>query len=84
MADTTVKQLAQRINRSVETLVAQMQEAGLTRRGADDLVTDAEQQQLLSHLKRSHGGATADDDARQISLKRKTVSTIKTDRKSVV
>ena len=78
MADTTVKQLAQRINRSVETLVAQMQEAGLTRRGADDLVTDAEQQQLLSHLKRSHGGATADDDARQISLKRKTVSTIKT------
>ena len=76
MADTTVKQLAQLIDRSVEALVTQMQEAGLARRGPDDLVTDAEKQQLLSHLKRSHGGAAA--DAQQITLKRKTVSTIKT------
>jgi len=75
MADTTVKQLAQLIDRSVETLVAQMQEAGLSRRGPDDLVTDAEKQQLLAHLKRAHG---ATDAQQQISLKRKTVSTIKT------
>ncbi|HEX5276263.1 MAG TPA: translation initiation factor IF-2 associated domain-containing protein, partial [Fluviicoccus sp.] len=76
MADTTVKQLAQLIDRSVETLVSQMQEAGLSGRGPDDLVTDAEKQQLLAHLKRSHGGAS--ETQQQITLKRKTVSTIKT------
>jgi translation initiation factor IF-2 len=76
MADTTVKQLAQLIDRSVETLVSQMQEAGLPSRGPDDVVTDAEKQQLLSHLKRSHGGAS--ESQQQITLKRKTVSTIKT------
>ena len=76
MAEITVKQLAQLVDRSVETLVSQMQEAGLSKRGADDLVTDEEKQQLLMHLKRSHGDRAG--DAQQITLKRKTVSTIKT------
>jgi len=76
MAEITVKQLAQVVERSVDTLIAQMQEAGLARREPDDLVTDSEKQQLLAYLKRSHGDRAVDNQ--QISLKRKTVSTIKT------
>ncbi len=74
MAEITVKQLAQIVERSVETLLIQMNEAGLSARGADDIVSDVEKQQLVAFLKRSHGEASSD----QITLKRKTLSTIKT------
>ncbi len=76
MAEITVKQLAQVVDRSVETLLIQMKEAGLPARGADGLVSDAEKQQLVSFLKRSHGDVSGDNQ--QITLKRKTLSTIKT------
>ncbi|MDO8418015.1 MAG: translation initiation factor IF-2 [Agitococcus sp.] len=76
MAEITVKQLAQLVDRSVETLLIQMKEAGLPARGADGLVSDAEKQQLVSFLKRSHGDVSGDNQ--QITLKRKTLSTIKT------
>lgn len=76
MAEITVKQLAQLVDRSVETLLIQMKEAGLPARGADGLVSDAEKQQLVSFLKRIHGDVSGDNQ--QITLKRKTLSTIKT------
>ena len=76
MAEITVKQLAQVVNRSVETLLTQISEAGLKARGADDLVSDAEKQQLLSFLKRSHGDTS--DERQQITLKSKTKTTLKT------
>ena len=75
MAEITVKQLAQLVDRSVETLLIQMKEAGLPARGADGLVSDAEKQQLVSFLKRSHGDVSGDNQ--QITLKRKTLSTLK-------
>ncbi|MBK9186061.1 MAG: translation initiation factor IF-2 [Moraxellaceae bacterium] len=76
MAEITVKQLAQVVNRSVETLLTQISEAGLKARGADGLVSDAEKQQLLSFLKRSHGDTS--DERQQITLKSKTKTTLKT------
>ncbi|MBL0230095.1 MAG: translation initiation factor IF-2 [Moraxellaceae bacterium] len=76
MAEITVKQLAQLVNRSVETLLTQISEAGLKARGADDFVSDAEKQQLLSFLKRSHGDTS--DERQQITLKSKTKTTLKT------
>ena len=76
MAEITVKQLAQVVNRSVETLLTQISEAGLKARGADDFVSDAEKQQLLSFLKRSHGDTS--DERQQITLKSKTKTTLKT------
>ena len=75
MAEITVKQLAQIVNRSVDTLLVQMKDAGLRARGADDLVSDAEKQQLVAFLKRSHGDTSED---KQITLKSKTKTTIKT------
>ncbi|HEX6590592.1 MAG TPA: translation initiation factor IF-2 N-terminal domain-containing protein, partial [Moraxellaceae bacterium] len=55
MAEVTVKQLAETVGRPVETLLTQMQEAGLAHQKADEVVSDAEKQQLLSFLKRAHG-----------------------------
>lgn len=75
MAEITVKQLAQIVNRSVDTLLVQMKDAGLRTRGADDLVSDTEKQQLVAFLKRSHGDTSED---KQITLKSKTKTTIKT------
>ncbi|MFO1391798.1 MAG: translation initiation factor IF-2 [Agitococcus sp.] len=76
MAEITVKQLAQVVNRSVETLLTQMSEAGLKARSADGLVSDAEKQQLLAFLKRSHGDTN--EERQQITLKSKTKTTLKT------
>ena len=75
MAEVTVKQLAETVGRPVETLLAQMREAGLAHTGADDLVSDAEKQQLLVHLKRAHG--EAESGPTKITLKRKETTTLK-------
>ncbi|MDI1301243.1 MAG: translation initiation factor IF-2 [bacterium] len=75
MAEVTVKQLAETVGRPVETLLAQMQEAGLAHQKADEVVSDAEKQQLLSHLRRAHG--ESDADPQKITLKRKATTTLK-------
>ncbi len=54
MVETTVKQLAEIVQRSVEELLIQMQEAGLPARSADSLIYDAEKKQLITYLKRSN------------------------------
>ena len=76
MADVTVKQLAETVGRSVDVLLAQMRDAGLSHTTADAAVSDIEKQQLLSHLKREHGEAAG--QPQKITLQRKTVSTLKT------
>lgn len=75
MAEVTVKQLAETVGRTVDTLLAQMREAGLTHDKADALVSDAEKQQLLTFLKRTHG--EVDGEPKKITLKRKETSTLK-------
>ena len=75
MAEVTVKQLAETVGRPVETLLAQMQEAGLAHKKADEVVSDMEKQQLLSHLRRAHG--ESDADPQKITLKRKATTTLK-------
>lgn len=75
MAEVTVKQLAETVGRPVETLLAQMQEAGLEHKGADEVVSDIEKQQLLAFLKRSHG--ESDAEPKKITLKRKETTTLK-------
>jgi hypothetical protein len=42
MAEVTVKQLAETVGRPVDTLLTQMQEAGLAHKSADDAVSDVE------------------------------------------
>ncbi|MCB1692535.1 MAG: translation initiation factor IF-2 [Pseudomonadales bacterium] len=75
MADVTVSQLAETIETPVDRLLQQMQEAGLPHENADDVVTEDEKQTLLAHRKRVHG--ESDAEPRKITLKRRTLSTLK-------
>ncbi|HAK52130.1 MAG TPA: translation initiation factor IF-2 [Gammaproteobacteria bacterium] len=76
MADKSVEQLAETLSVTVDRLLQQMKEAGLPQSTSEDMVTDDNQQELLAHLKRSHG--ESEDAPKKITLKRRTLSTLKT------
>ncbi|MGD8176080.1 translation initiation factor IF-2 [Marinimicrobium sp. ARAG 43.8] len=76
MAEVTVSELAKSVGAPVERLLKQMQEAGLSQKTEDALVSDEEKQTLLSYLKTSHGEESS--GPRKITLKRKTTTTLKT------
>ncbi|KZX50347.1 translation initiation factor IF-2 [Halioglobus sp. HI00S01] len=76
MAQVTVQQLAEVVGASTERLLTQMKEAGLPHTDAAEAVSDEDKQTLLAFLKRSHGEST--DAPKRITLKRKTLSTLKT------
>jgi translation initiation factor IF-2 len=76
MADVTVSQLAEVVGTPVERLLNQMKEAGLSHSSASDSVSEADKQTLLTFLKKSHGESA--DAPKKITLKRKTLSTLKT------
>lgn len=76
MADVTVSQLAEVVGTPVERLLNQMKEAGLSHGAASDVVSEADKQTLLTFLKKSHGESA--DAPKKITLKRKTLSTLKT------
>ncbi len=78
MAEVTVAELAKSVSVSVEHLLAQMKEAGLTHLNADQVVSDEDKQTLLGHLRSSHGEETDADAARRITLKRRTITKLKT------
>ncbi len=75
MAQVTVQQLAEVVGASAERLLTQMKEAGLPHSEAEQAVSDEDKQTLLTFLKRSHGEST--DTPKRITLKRKTISTLK-------
>ena len=77
MAEVMIKQLAEVVGVSVERLLTQMQEAGVAGKNAESNVTEAERQQLLAHLKRSHGEDADVGEPKKITLTRKTTSTLK-------
>jgi translation initiation factor IF-2 len=76
MAQVTVEQLAKSVGASVERLLTQMRDAGLPHKDAAEPVSDEDKQTLLAHLKRSHGESAA--APKRITLKRKTMSTLRT------
>jgi translation initiation factor IF-2 len=77
MAQVTVEQLAQTVGAPVDRLLSQMRDAGLPHRDAAEEVSDEDKQTLLAFLKRSHGEASA-GGPKKITLKRKTLSTLRT------
>ncbi len=77
MAEVTVKQLAEKLNVGADTLLTQMRDAGLAQASADDSVSDTEKEQLLAHLKKSHGKEEG-GETKRITLKRKETTTLKT------
>ena len=60
----------------VVSLLKQMEDAGLPQRKASDSVSDEQKEVLLKFLRESHG--EVDSGPKKITLKRKTVSTLKT------
>ena len=76
MAQVTVQQLAEVVGASADRLLMQMKEAGLPHSAAEEAVSDEDKQTLLAFLKRSHGESEA--APRRITLKRKTISTLRT------
>jgi translation initiation factor IF-2 len=78
MADVTVSELAKVVGVSVERLLSQVKEAGLPHTKADDSISNDDKNTLLLFLRRSHGDKEATDNApKKITLKRKTVETLK-------
>jgi translation initiation factor IF-2 len=76
MAQVTVQQLAETVGASVDRLLTQMKDAGLPHKDAEEVVSDEDKRTLLMHLKRSHGETPA--APKKITLKRKTMSTLRT------
>ncbi|KAA9002744.1 translation initiation factor IF-2 [Affinibrenneria salicis] len=70
MTDVTVKSLAAEIQTSVDRLIQQFADAGVTK-SASDSVTQHEKETLLAHLNRERGQASG-----KLTLQRKTRSTL--------
>ena len=76
MANVIVSELANIVGTPVDRLLNQMKEAGLPQDHADAVVGDEEKQILLAYLKSLNSDKSR--DPKQITLKRKTLSTLKT------
>jgi translation initiation factor IF-2 len=76
MAEESVGKLAETIGTPVERLLLQIEEAGLPQRVSDEVILEDEKEALLAFLKKSHG----EDEGvpKKITLKRRTLSTLKT------
>ncbi|MGA0805027.1 MAG: translation initiation factor IF-2 [Pseudohongiellaceae bacterium] len=78
MADLSINQLATMVGVPVERLLEQIKEAGLPQTQAADTITNEQRASLLAFLKSRHGDSSGGDTApRKITLKRKTVETLK-------
>ncbi len=82
MAEVTVNELAKTVGASVDRLLMQMKEAGLSHSSADATVSDKEKQILLGYLKGLHGEKSG--EPKKIVLRRKTMSTLKSGNKKTV
>jgi len=82
MAEVTVSELAKTVGASVDRLLMQMKEAGLSHGSAEATVSDEEKQTLLAYLKSLHGASSAEPN--KITLRRKTVSTLKSGNRKTV
>ncbi len=79
MADVTISELAKMVGVPEDRLIEQVKEAGLPQTKADDTMTNDERVTLLQSLKSKHGEDTSGGATpRRITLKRKTVETLKT------
>ena len=79
MAEVTVAQFAEVLKVPVDRLLVQLDQAGIQVSGPDDHISDDAKLELLTHLRRSHGGGGEQSDAapRRITLRRKTQSELK-------
>ncbi|WP_333971384.1 translation initiation factor IF-2 [Alteromonas mediterranea] len=72
MADVSIEKLASDIGTTVDRLVGQFKDAGISK-SAGEQVNEDEKQKLLDHLSKQHGSAA---EPTRMTLKRKTTSTL--------
>ena len=72
MADVTVKNLAQSLNKPVEQLLEQFVAAGVELKSFDDIVSDEEKMLLVQYLRKDRS-----ENLDRVKLKRKSVSQLK-------
>ncbi len=80
MADVTIKQFAAEINISVERLLKQLQELGVTANTAEDVLSDKDKLHFIKQLRQGQGKKepnSAPTEPNKITLKRKTHSEIR-------
>ncbi|MFM2482893.1 translation initiation factor IF-2 [Celerinatantimonas sp. YJH-8] len=73
MTAVSVKQLADDVGTTVDRLIQQFADAGVTKNAADDIVAEDEKSKLLEYLKQQHGEESLPS---RMTLKRKTKSTL--------
>jgi len=77
MADVTVEELAATVKTPVERLLKQMADAGLPHTNGQESVSEQQKHDLLAHLRSSHGAGATLKPRGTISLKRRSVGTVK-------
>jgi translation initiation factor IF-2 len=73
MSSNTVAEFANELKKTSEQLIEQLEAAGVPKRSASDVLTEADKQKLLNHLQASHGTG----ERRKIVLTKKSTSEIK-------
>ena len=77
MSEITVKKLSEIVGAPVETLLAQMQDAGIHVKGADDSITDRQKLDLLEHIRQSSGASETSAKSGKITLKKRSNNELK-------
>ena len=79
MAELSINDLASMVGVPTERLLDQVREAGLPQRNAEDIISNEQRASLLAFLKSRHGDTSGADTApKRITLKKKTVETLRT------
>ncbi len=77
MAELSIREFAGVVGVSVEKLLAQVKEAGLPHTDAEHLISNDDKNKLLFYLRGGHGSGE-EAAPRKITLKRKTLGTLRT------
>lgn len=78
MSEVTVKQLAEVLGISLDQLMDQLENAGISIKSADDAISNDDKRALLAYLRNSHGKDKKDQSPRKkVVLKRKSTGTLK-------
>ncbi|MDO8595945.1 MAG: translation initiation factor IF-2 N-terminal domain-containing protein, partial [Sulfuricaulis sp.] len=76
MTQITIKGFADQIGIPPDTLLRQLEAAGLSAKNADDALTDEEKEKLFHYLRASHGATDEGAAKKKITLKRKSTSQV--------
>jgi translation initiation factor IF-2 len=76
MTQITIKGFADQIGIPPDTLLRQLEAAGLSAKKADDALTDEEKEKLFHYLRASHGASDEGAAKKKITLKRKSTSQV--------